>query len=202
MEKKRRWGEYLNKLYKVGAAQAFYSGKGTFYMPLTKFPGALFDNGGYVVFQTLEDYENTDGVKTGKRLNVHRGISKLPNYILFTREPLIGEEVEDDNLYKEGYLKTIYINSFERNSAARNTCIRHYGETCVVCGFNFFDVYGIMGKGYIHVHHIIPLSEIRREYIVDPIKDLIPVCPNCHSMIHSKIPAFTIAELKTIMANK
>lgn len=52
--------------------------------------------------------------------------------------------------------------------------------------------------GFIHVHHINQISDIGKEYEVDPIKDLIPVCPNCHAMIHSKRPAFTIEEIKEI----
>jgi 5-methylcytosine-specific restriction protein A len=58
-----------------------------------------------------------------------------------------------------------------------------------------------VGKGFIHVHHINQISEIGREYEIDPIKDLIPVCPNCHSMIHSKRPAFTIDEINEIRKN-
>ena len=38
--------------------------------------------------------------------------------------------------------------------------------------------------GFIHVHHLRPLSEIRGEYMVDPVADLCPVCPNCHAVIH------------------
>ncbi len=36
-----------------------------------------------------------------------------------------------------------------------------------------------MGEGFIHVHHLKPLSEVGYEYRVDPIRDLRPVCPNC-----------------------
>ena len=57
-----------------------------------------------------------------------------------------------------------------------------------------------MGKDFIHVHHIIPLNEIKEEYTVDPIKDLVPVCPNCHAMLHRKINEeyININELKAI----
>ena len=78
-------------------------------------------------------------------------------------------------------------------------CIDHYGPTCVVCGFNFEAVYGELGKGYIHVHHLVPLSEVDAEYKVDPIKDLRPVCPNCHAMIHREVPAKSIDEIKEIL---
>ena len=67
-----------------------------------------------------------------------------------------------------------------------------------MCEFNFEDHFGEVGQGFIHVHHINQISDIGKEYEVDPIKDLIPVCPNCHAMIHSKRPAFTIEEIKKI----
>ena len=48
-------------------------------------------------------------------------------------------------------------------------------------------MYGEIGKDFIHVHHLIPLNEIGKEYIVDYKNDLIPVCPNCHAMLHREI---------------
>lgn len=49
-----------------------------------------------------------------------------------------------------------------------------------------------LGKDYIEVHHIKPISEIGSEYVVDPEKDLIPVCFNCHSMLHRKIDGVSV----------
>lgn len=99
----------------------------------------------------------------------------------------------------EGAKRTITVNSYERNSTARRICIGHYGATCVICDFKFEDVYGELGRGYIHVHHVVPLSEIDAEYIVDPIQDLRPVCPNCHAMIHRKVPAHTIEGIRAVL---
>ncbi len=91
--------------------------------------------------------------------------------------------------FKEGTVKTVLVNKYERNPVARQKCIEFYGNEykCVICGINFEKVYGDIGKGFIHVHHLIPLNEIGEEYIIDPKKDLIPVCPNCHAMLHRKI---------------
>lgn len=99
----------------------------------------------------------------------------------------------------EGKLTQITINKFERNRTARTQCIEYYGKKCSVCEISFVDKYGKIGDGFIHVHHIKELSEIGENYKVDPIRDLRPVCPNCHSMIHRKKPAFTINELKHIL---
>lgn len=111
----------------------------------------------------------------------------------------LAEEVTNHLGLIEGAMKTISINVYERNIAARKKCIEHYGLNCVVCKFNFFDIYGSIGENFIHVHHLIPLNEIQKEYEVDPIEDLRPVCPNCHSMLHRRKPAYTIEELKAFL---
>jgi 5-methylcytosine-specific restriction protein A len=116
-----------------------------------------------------------------------------------TGENQYSEEIPTEYLDKlsEGAKRTVTVNSYERNPIARKFCIEHYGTVCSVCEFNFETEYGEIGKGYIHVHHLMPISEIGKTYEIDPIKDLRPVCPNCHSMLHRNKDTLTIAELKT-----
>lgn len=85
---------------------------------------------------------------------------------------------------EEGNSKTVTVNIYERNPIARKQCIEHYGVQCQVCDLHFGNNYGEVGESFIHVHHIIPLHKIQQGYIVNPITDLIPVCPNCHAMLH------------------
>ena len=99
----------------------------------------------------------------------------------------------------EGAKKTIVVNAYERNPKARAMCLAHYGTNCTVCGFSFAQVYGECGAGYIHVHHIKPISEIGGSYNVDPVADLRPVCPNCHAMLHTTIRVLSIDELKALL---
>lgn len=99
----------------------------------------------------------------------------------------------------EGAKKEITVNAFERSAKARKKCIEHHGCYCSVCKFDFKHLYGSLGEGFIHVHHIKPLSEINSEYVLDPIKDLVPVCPNCHAMIHQTKPIKSISEMKRIV---
>ena len=66
-------------------------------------------------------------------------------------------------------------------------------------GFNFIEKYGEIGRDYIHVHHLVPIKEIGEQYEVDPIKDLRPVCPNCHAIIHRREPPFTIKEVQSFI---
>lgn len=93
---------------------------------------------------------------------------------------------EVSSTLREGSKKTVTVNSYERNPKARSECINKYGVNCTVCGFNFEAIYGKRGKGFIHVHHLTPVSDIGDEYEINPITDLRPVCPNCHAMLHRK----------------
>ena len=102
----------------------------------------------------------------------------------------------------EGAKREIVVNAYERNPQARSTCISHYGTKCYICGFDFEKVYGRLGKDFIHVHHLVPISSIGKEYEIDPIKDLRPVCPNCHAMLHRENPPLSIEELKKIIESR
>lgn len=73
---------------------------------------------------------------------------------------------------------------YERDRRLREMCINKYGCKCYVCGFDFEKFYGEVGKGFIEVHHLQPLSDIGEEHTTDPEKGLRPLCSNCHSMIH------------------
>lgn len=116
------------------------------------------------------------------------------NYSAIGQDAFAEEFFEGDKYY-EGAIKQIKINRYERDLAARNKCIAHYGLSCYICGFKFEDKYGSIGKGFIHIHHLKPLSEIGYEYELDPIQDLRPVCPNCHAIIHRRRPPYSIEEI-------
>lgn len=112
----------------------------------------------------------------------------------------IPEEIDPEKLLLiEGSVHQILVNAYERSLKARTKCIEHYGCICYVCGFSFSEVYGALGQGFIHVHHLKPLAEISETYVVDPIADLRPVCPNCHAMLHRKNPPLAIENLKELI---
>lgn len=116
--------------------------------------------------------------------------------------PLIAEELPNDEQFTEGAARLIFVNAYERDRRGRQLCIKHYGARCCVCGLSFEERYGTEAAGIIHVHHIVPLSEIRESYQVDPIRDLRPVCPNCHAVIHhaTKTPR-TIEQVMKMIHN-
>jgi hypothetical protein len=114
-----------------------------------------------------------------------------------TRSAVYPDDLPDkSNEYHEGKKKKVAVNIYERNPAARQSCIKHYGATCFICGFDFGKVYGKECEGLIHVHHLKMISETDGEYVINPIDDLRPVCPNCHMVLHSKKDIYTIKEVK------
>jgi 5-methylcytosine-specific restriction protein A len=109
---------------------------------------------------------------------------------------------KDRLTYTEGTASQVTQTRYERNPYARKACVKHYGYSCAVCGFNFEQVYGDLGRGFIHVHHLTQVAKVAKEYTVDPINDLRPVCPNCHAMLHKRKEALSIEELKALMVTK
>ena len=112
------------------------------------------------------------------------------DYLIFTGE---GQS--------EGQKKNIQSVRYERNRYNRAICLGHYGYRCQICGFDFESVYGEAGKGCIEVHHIIPVSNMGGERRLNPLTDLIPVCPNCHAMLHRKNPPYTPDEVREMLRN-
>lgn len=111
----------------------------------------------------------------------------------------IPEEIIENEAdkYVEGSKKQILVNAYERNSKAREEFIKIHGPKCAICEFDFGQIYGDKFDGKIHVHHKLPLNEVDDEYEVNPANDLIPVCPNCHLVLHSKVGGtYTIDEVK------
>lgn len=136
---------------------------------------------------------------TGKREEVSDYLNRFDlindEFANSNEQDAFSEEIIEEDKYYEGAIKQIKINRYERDLEARNKCIAHYGLSCCICGFKFEDKYSSLGKGFIHVHHLKPLSEIRCEYKLDPIQDLRPVCPNCHAIIHRRRPPYSIEEI-------
>lgn len=110
------------------------------------------------------------------------------------------EEVSDPTLFIEGACRTISVNAYERDRRARQVCLGHYGYSCAVCGFDFEATYGPEAKHHIHVHHLRPISELKKEYLLDPVADLRPVCANCHSVIHLGKKCRSLEEVQAMLA--
>lgn len=132
---------------------------------------------------------------------------ELYKLLMGKRLPIRSAESETDTLYHdevassymEGAAKEVQLTRYERDPKARRECLNHYGSQCVVCGIDFGERYGKSLAGYIHVHHLRQIATIRREYKVDPIADLRPVCPNCHAVIHYRKNPYDIEEVRAMI---
>lgn len=101
----------------------------------------------------------------------------------------------------EGSVSFNYGKKYERDLVNRIRAISIHGVSCTVCGFNFEKVYGNRGKDFIEVHHRKPLSTLGGvEVEVNPETDLVPLCSNCHRMIHRRHnDVLTIEQLKSMV---
>ena len=108
-------------------------------------------------------------------------------------------EVVLESPQAEGAVKKTLTTKYERSPINRALCLAAKGYSCSVCGMNFQQTYGELGREFIHVHHAVPVSKMGGNYMVDPLKELFPVCPNCHAMLHRTDPPMSIEELKAIL---
>ena len=88
---------------------------------------------------------------------------------------------------------------YERSRLNREACIQLKGTQCIVCGFDFAEVYGSLGIGYTEVHHLKPVSSIGPDYHIDIASDLAPICANCHAMAHREEPPVPLERLRELV---
>jgi|SRR5215217_261502 len=110
---------------------------------------------------------------------------------------------EEEQAFPEGRILYRMHRSRERNTAlvrkAKATWVGVTdGTACRVCGFDFEVVYGDLGQGYIECHHNVPVSDLKRESRT-LLRDLTPVCANCHRMLHRRRPWVSVEELSEIL---
>jgi 5-methylcytosine-specific restriction enzyme A len=112
------------------------------------------------------------------------------------------EDLESEG-QEEGDMFYRKIKSYERSRLNRVACIEYHGNRCVVCNIDFGEFYGPLGDGFIHIHHIVPISQMNGSYIINPREDLVPVCPNCHAMLHrNKENCLSVEYLKNELKRK
>jgi predicted HNH restriction endonuclease len=142
------------------------------------------------IIEMTDELPRSDGLVTisEEELHLYRGQRDLAT--------------QDGVTCVEGSLKQTLVNRYERDSVARDRCIRHHGCMCSVCGFDFLAAYGAVAAGFIHVHHLVLLSTIGTDYVVDPIEDLRPVCPNCHAIIHHRNPPYSIGDVRGFLKSR
>jgi hypothetical protein len=97
-------GRTLSEKWNVQVSHALYRENGMWYHMLKRFPGALFDQNGYVRFETEQDFLNRVGIDANLETNqvhVQNGISKITGYVRMTGivqdDADTDEEVDSNN---------------------------------------------------------------------------------------------------------
>lgn len=90
---------------------------------------------------------------------------------------------------------------YESDPDAARICLVQHGSTCSVCGLDPQAVFGAQGSEVLQVHHIVPPGLLTADYELDPVTDLVPLCPTCHAVVHTGFPdPYTPAELRRRLA--
>lgn len=167
-------------------------------------------------FFNLELIEEVDSAKLSLPFLQEKGLKAAPQGPIKLNETLesyvssifstandeyFPETIESSPEIFEGIKKQVSVNKYERSSIARTKCIEAHGHSCKICNFSFGETYGELGKEFIHVHHITPIHSIGKSYKIDYVNDLIPVCPNCHAMLHRQINGkyYSVSELAKLV---
>lgn len=120
--------------------------------------------------------------------------------VTVAQEP--SDRFEDNDLESalEGSKTLRFVTTYERDPRYRKQAIAIHGLRCKACDEHMGEKYGPYAEGLIHVHHTTPVSTFEAPKKIDPALDLVPVCPNCHAVIHRKKTAtLTIADLRKML---
>jgi len=117
----------------------------------------------------------------------------IGDYALSVMSTILPLERIETEGYEEGTLIEFMHRRHERNKKNREIAIKIHGNSCKICSFTTKEVFG--KDEIIQVHHILPVSKMNEGHVVDPEKELIPVCPTCHAFIHTRKPPYTMDEV-------
>ena len=101
--------------------------------------------------------------------------------------------------YPEGALTKVNTNRYERDRRNRAAAISIHGTSCQSCNVEMGQRYGRVAAGFIEVHHTTSVSLLKAGYVVDPARDLVPLCPNCHRVAHRRMPPYSVNEIRQML---
>ncbi len=143
---------------------------------------------GFEIVGDSEDFDNLDVNEFGQ-----------DGLLAIVESDIEALNIEEGNVI-EGTKRTYLVNKYERDPKNRKKAIEIHGVNCIACGFNFEAIYGDRGKEFIEVHHIKPLSSLEGAIKINPETDLVPLCANCHRMVHRrKDNVLEVEQLKSIL---
>lgn len=160
---------------------------------LTKYGYAQYSNGTYFITEKGRELVKSNRINIQYILSsgfdyndVKSSLGKVYNARMSTIIPY-------EELIEEGESKTVLTKSYERSRKLRNAAIEYFSRngiiTCDCCGFEFKSFYGEKyGTSCIEIHHLKPIFQYAGKNVVqtidDALRNVLPVCPNCHRVIH------------------
>lgn len=136
--------------------------------------------------------------RTGPSVKVLRCRSCEPSPADLTIERL-AEEVAP-SLHNSPHVLAVLVNAYEQDPVAKLCCIQAHGTLCKVCSLDLERIYGKLGATAIHVHFLPAIERLDERFVFDPVRDLLPICPTCHTMLHrGRDEALDVEDLKLIM---
>ncbi len=190
------------KEWGVSVLQAKYSHDGHWYSLFTRFPAALVDANGYLLFETEKQFRESPYLALGKQVSVKvPGISGVPGYV--QKKTTSAPIAEDVDVHEEGASEGLSrLQAHLVRERRRGLSLRKKRSveslSCEACEFSFSATYGAVAAEYCEVHHLLPLAtsgESRRTLL----KDLAILCANCHRVVHLRNPPLTLLELKAML---
>lgn len=99
-------------------------------------------------------------------------------------EEILGE-VEGDKVIREHIRQELTRRNASIVQRAKEEALKKGNGRilCDCCGFDFIEIYGSHGTGFIECHHKIHIADGQR---ITTTADLALVCSNCHRMLHRK----------------
>ncbi|ONI41703.1 hypothetical protein AN640_07780 [Candidatus Epulonipiscium fishelsonii] len=115
----------------------------------------------------------------------------------YTKEKIdnIIEKANSISSFKEEKVEIEKIKIWED---LKTVCLDYYGAICEVCGIDYGYTYGNQFERYIDIHNLKSTHKEDDNLDINPEEDLVPVCHNCHFIMHTKQPCYTIDEMKKI----
>jgi len=192
----------LNEAWNVGAVQVRYSDDAHWYAPLARFPAALFDANGYILFATEADYRTSPHLNIGKQISIPKpGISAIPGYVRVADSDAFPSLDVDIHTVAatEGRRRLVLHLQRERNqTVVRNKKRQAARFDCEICGFTFGRAYGSAASDYCEVHHLLPLSKVEHS-TQTRMEDLAILCANCHRVVHLQNPPYTLNQVREML---
>jgi 5-methylcytosine-specific restriction endonuclease McrA len=190
----KRWG--------LSVQHALYRKTGNWYHQLNKFPGALLDADGYVIFESEQAFKACPQLQVGKEVGAPKGIKAIPGYVRVAdsdASPSLDVDIHTVAA-TEGRRRLVLHLQRERNqTVVRNKKKQAASFDCEVCGFSFGRDYGSAASDYCEVHHLLPLSEVEHTTRTR-MEDLAILCANCHRVVHLRNPPYTLDEVRRMLA--